>query len=201
MAQRGMEARNMEEFIDWMVRLVNGYCTFDEILNKLTKKAKEFGAHSPRNVFFSWGGPDVWASPERYLQKFPLAPAKKTKTKQLTRYEPSSEPQKPALLEVSAPCERCGVETTDWMSFDGKTGKCKCNKCFQPEKEKLVEALKAYNQALHELKEGANTKWLQRQMAAKKGKQMPTWVCWATGADGEPIALDVLYDWELDQAV
>ena len=39
--------------------------------------------------------------------------------------------------EREAACESCGVFTADWMSFDGKTGVCKCNDCYQPARRKV----------------------------------------------------------------
>jgi hypothetical protein len=43
------------------------------------------------------------------------------------------------FAERKAQCERCGVYTTDWMSYDGKTGLCKCNACFQPGRNAAME--------------------------------------------------------------
>jgi hypothetical protein len=41
--------------------------------------------------------------------------------------------------EIKAACESCGAFTTDWMSYDGKMGLCKCNDCFQPNRKKGLE--------------------------------------------------------------
>ena len=50
--------------------------------------------------------------------------------------------------DIEAACESCGAFTTDWMSYDGKTGLCKCNDCFQPNRKKAMEE---YRESLNEL--------------------------------------------------
>jgi hypothetical protein len=54
--------------------------------------------------------------------------------------EESATPLLDDLEDRAGPCERCGTVTTDWMSFDDKTGRCKCNNCFQPNRQKTIEA-------------------------------------------------------------
>jgi len=51
---------------------------------------------------------------------------------ELDRCEPVLREGKIGSQERAGPCERCGIVTSDWMSFDGKTGRCKCNNCFNP---------------------------------------------------------------------
>ena len=69
----------------------------------------------------------------------------------MAQIKPAAQPWKLDLLDRAGPCERCGVVTTDWMSFDGKTGRCKCNNCFQPNRQKAIEA---YEKSVRELMEG-----------------------------------------------
>jgi hypothetical protein len=58
----------------------------------------------------------------------------------MSRRQPTPHSRLADIPERAGPCERCGIVTTDWMSFDGKTGRCKCNTCFQPNRQKAIEA-------------------------------------------------------------
>jgi hypothetical protein len=71
--------------------------------------------------------------------------------------EPKPAPVPPAqpsradvYLDREAPCERCGIITNDWMSYEGKTGLCKCNNCFQPERQKAMQAFNRFLEACQE---------------------------------------------------
>jgi len=56
-----------------------------------------------------------------------------------------------SMGERTAPCVRCGLVTSDWMSYDGKTGLCKCNNCFQPDRQKALEQYaEAVQRMLHQ---------------------------------------------------
>jgi hypothetical protein len=62
----------------------------------------------------------------------PVAPAP-------IRYAPSPERQ--------GECEECGRITSDWWSYDGKTGKCKCNDCrrkMESERQNDIDRGKAF---------------------------------------------------------
>jgi len=199
MAIRGIVIKNMPEFLDWSVRMLRGYSSKEEVMCKLERKAKEFAAQHPKEAFFRWSGADAYASETRTSSVLPMKAVK-----QLAHTAASAiaaEPTKPDLRERerATPCERCGVETTDWMSVDNKTGKCKCNSCFQPGRKKAMDT---YEMSVRALVENAQLKAPKREVSASE-VQMAPWVCWAIGSDGESVVIDVRYEWEweLDQAV
>jgi hypothetical protein len=44
-------------------------------------------------------------------------------------------PERPPV-ERAGRCERCGIVTTKWVSYDGRTGLCKCNDCCRSDRRK-----------------------------------------------------------------
>jgi hypothetical protein len=54
-----------------------------------------------------------------------------TENSQLKYQSPSSQPPHVSLLSKSYECVFCGQVTDDWLSYDGKTGKCECRSCVE----------------------------------------------------------------------
>lgn len=77
----------------------------------------------------------------RRLQEFQQKRSEQQNKPSVSRFEAFSSPQLPVAQPANytgekavGKCEFCGEETTDWWSYDGKTGLCKCRRCLRQRK-------------------------------------------------------------------